>query len=208
MNNTLITINIIGYENAYPVVLNPRHVPIVYVSTAEDPWEELRNNEEFFKYIEDADIVNFENKTSFDYVENLKNYFNTDICVATYTTDEFGQDVYNTRECALENFYNLYDERCKYIKDAVVRYCFDYLFDKAYNGKKDTSIGDVATWWETLSETFGEKLTKETLVNSIRAKMQSPKYDEKYPLFGNKTMGMSTVEAVLDYIKEQLNITE
>lgn len=208
MNNTLITINIIGYENGYPVVLNPKHVPVIYVSTAEDPWDELRNNEEFFEYIQESDIVNFEDGIQFDYTENLKNYLNTDICIATYTTDEFGQDVYGTKECSLQDFYNLYDERCKYIRDAVIRYCFDYLFDKAYNGEKDASIGNVETWWETLSETFGEKLTKETLINSIRAKIQSPKYDEKYPLFGNETMSITTTEAIIETIKEQLNITE
>lgn len=208
MNSTLMTINIIGYENVYPVVFNPSHVPIVYVSTAEDPWKELQNNEEFFKYIEDADIVNFEAISQSNYLENIKNYLNTDICVATYTTDEFGQDVYDTRECSFQDFCNLYDYRTENIKKSIARYCFDYLFDKAYNGSKDTSIGDVTTWWETLSETFGDKLTKETLINSIRAKMQSPRYDEKYPLFGNREMTMTTVEAVLDYIKEQLNITE
>jgi hypothetical protein len=206
MNNILITINIIGYENAYPIVLNPSHVPIVYVSVAEDPWKELQNNEEFFKYIQDADIVNFETSPQFNYLETIKNYLNTDICIATYTTDEFGQDIYDTRECSFQDFCNLYDYRAENIKKSIVRYCFDYLFDKAYN--KSTPNDNVTTWWETLSETFGDKLTKETLINSIRAKMQSPKYDEKYPLFGNHTMSMTTVEAVLDYIKEQLNITE
>lgn len=208
MNNTLITINIVGYEKGYPVVLNPSHVPILYISTADNPLMELQNNEEFFKYIQDADIVNFEAISQVDYIENIKNYLNTDICIATYTTDEFGEDVYDTKECSFQDFCNLYDYRTENIKESIVRYCFDYLFDKAYNGDKVTSTGDVTTWWETLSETFGEKLTKETIINSIRAKMQSPKYDEKYPLFGNHTMSATTVEAVLDYIKEQLNITE
>lgn len=207
MNNTLVTINIIGYEKGFPVICNPSNVPIIYLSTSEDPWKELQENDEFFNYLQEANIINF-NGNDFDYVENIKNYLNTDICVATYTTDEFGQDVYDKKECEFQQFCDLYSQRAEKIKESIVRYCFDYLFGKAYNGSKDTSIGDIHSWWDSLSKTFGDKLTKETLLNSIRAKLQSPKYDEKYPYFGTKSMSTTTIEAVTDYIKEQLEITE
>lgn len=207
MNNTLVTINILSNENGFPVLCNPSNVPIIYMSTSEDPWEELKNNDEFFEYLQNAEIINFQDN-GFDYVENIKQYLETDICVATYTTDEFGQDVYAKKECSFQQFCDLYNPRVEKIKENIVRYCFDYLFDKAYHNEKDTSTGNVVIWWETLSNTFGDKLTKETLLNSIRAKLQSPKYDKNYKYLGNKFIDVTSEEAVIDYIKEQLEITE
>lgn len=158
-------------------VIGPNNgCPILYVYNSEDPNDDAYNalvNDEFFEYLEKNNCF-----------ANINNYLNTYIRVSYYTKEEEVRYINTTLQDAW-TFDYLRNNKNKvptlawtciynailYIWTASFK---DKNFPLAYGGDVSTpeSYNEIVNVYNALLDKFGDKLNRETFIQSVRSWLQ------------------------------------